>query len=214
VPDTLTQPGSESPHKPHRQTLTPRSGQETGTELKTLADRKLRPDYRLCVLRGMTGRFATPEAGNSNESAGDYGFLHLAAASALRWRTGQFPCRKTGALRLRPYRMAVAAERSMEYTAMSIGCKARLALLTALGVTARFTARPGCMARRTLRGTSNLEKKPTRHPKAMKWLCGETTPAGIPAPINTASKAGRPTRLLRQELQPNRHPLPRLVSVL
>ena len=31
--------------------------------------------------------------------------------------------------------MAVAAERSTEYTALSIGCKARLALLTALGVT-------------------------------------------------------------------------------
>jgi hypothetical protein len=60
--------------------------------------------------------------------------------------------------------MAVAAERSMEYTALSIGCKARLALLTALGVTARFTARLGCMARRTRRGTSNLEKKPTRTP--------------------------------------------------
>jgi len=46
----------------------------------------------------------------------------------------------------------------MEYTAFSIGCKARLALLTALGVTARFTARLGCMARQTLRGTSSLEK--------------------------------------------------------
>ena len=53
----------------------------------------------------------------------------------------------------------------MEYTALSTGCKARLALLTALGVTARFTARPGCMARRTLRGTNNLEKNPTRTPK-------------------------------------------------
>jgi hypothetical protein len=61
--------------------------------------------------------------------------------------------------------MAVAAERCMEYTALSIGCKARLALFTALGVTARFTARPGCMARRTLRGTNNLEKKPTRNPQ-------------------------------------------------
>ena len=90
-----------------------------------------------------------------------------------------------------PDRMAVAAERSMEYTALSMGCKARLALLTALGVTARFTARPGCMARRTLRGTNNLEKKPTRHPKATKWLCWKTTPAGIPAPINTASKPHR-----------------------
>ncbi len=61
--------------------------------------------------------------------------------------------------------MAVAAERCMEYTALSKGCKARLALLTALGVTARFTVRPGCMARRTLRGINNLEKKPTLHPK-------------------------------------------------
>jgi len=73
-------------------------------------------------------------------------------------------------LRLRPDRMAVAAERWMEYTALSIGCKARLALLTALGVTARFTARPGCIARRTLRGTSNLEKKPTCTPKTSKRL--------------------------------------------
>ena len=61
-------------------------------------------------------------------------------------RTGQFPCWKTGALRLPPDRMAVAAERSMEYTALSTGCMARLALLTTLGVAARFTARPGCMA--------------------------------------------------------------------
>jgi hypothetical protein len=60
--------------------------------------------------------------------------------------------------------MVVAAERCTEYTALSIGCKARLAFLTALGVTARFTARPGCTARRTLRGTNNLEKKPTFSP--------------------------------------------------
>jgi hypothetical protein len=162
----------------------------------------------------MTGRFATPKLAVRTRGAGDYGFLHLAAASALRWRTGQFPCRKTGALRLRPDRMAVAAERSMEYTALSIGCKARLAFLTALGVTVRFTARPGCIARRTLRGTNNLEKNPTRHPKAMKWSCWNTTPAGIPAPINTASKADRPIRPLRQELQSNRHPLPRLGQFL
>ena len=94
------------------------------------------------------------------------GFLHLAAASALRWRTGQFPCRKTAVLRLPADRIAVAAERSMEYTELSIGCSARLALLTALGVTARFTARPGCIARRTLRGISNLEKKPIGTPEA------------------------------------------------
>jgi hypothetical protein len=60
--------------------------------------------------------------------------------------------------------MAVAAERCIEYTALSTGCRALLAFLTAFGVTARFTARPGCTARRTLRGTNNLEKKPTRPP--------------------------------------------------
>jgi hypothetical protein len=92
---------------------------------------------------------------------GFHGFLHRAAASALRWLTGQLPCRKTGALLLPPDRMAVAAERCSEYTALSIGCRARLAFLTALGVTARFTARPGCAARRTLRGMNNLERKPT-----------------------------------------------------
>ena len=68
-------------------------------------------------------------------------------------------------MRFPPDRMTVAAERSMEYTALSIGCKARLALLITLGVTARFTARPGCIARRTLRGTNNLDKKPTRNPR-------------------------------------------------
>src|SRR5579872_599738 len=98
-------------------------------------------------------------------TAGDYGFLHLAAAAAVRWWTGQFPCRKTGALRLPPERIAVAAERCMEYTALSTGCNARRALLTALGVTARCTARPGCIARRILRGTSNLEKKPMCTPR-------------------------------------------------
>jgi len=97
-------------------------------------------------------------------TASDYGFLHLAAAAAVRWWTGQLPCRKTGALRLPPERIAVAAERCMEYTALSTGCNARRALLTALGVTARFAARPGCIARRTLRGTSNLEKKPMYTP--------------------------------------------------
>ena len=90
-----------------------------------------------------------------------HGFLHRAAASALRWLTGQPPCRKTGALLLPPDRMAVAAERCSEYTALSIGCRARLTFLTILGVIARFTARPGCMARRTLRGMNNLERKPT-----------------------------------------------------
>ena len=92
-----------------------------------------------------------------------YEFLHLALPSALRWLTGQLPCLKTGALLfLRPDRMAVAAERCIEYMALSTGCRALLAFLTAFGVTARFTARPGCIARRTFRGTNNLEKKPTR----------------------------------------------------
>src|ERR1700730_8516443 len=72
-----------------------------------------------------------------------------------------FQCRKTGALRLRPDRILVAAELCKECTALSMGCMARLARLTTLGVTARFTARPGCTARRTLRGMNNLEKKPT-----------------------------------------------------
>lgn len=78
---------------------------------------------------------------------------------------GQFPCRQTRAFRLRPDRILVATDRCTEYTALSMGCMARRARLTALGVTARFTARPGCMARRTLRGTSSLEKKPIMHPR-------------------------------------------------
>ena len=92
---------------------------------------------------------------------GFHGFWHRAAASALRCLTGQLPCRKTGALRLPPDRMVVATERCTEYAALSMGCMARLAFLTTLGVTARLTARPGCTARRTLRGMNNLEKKPT-----------------------------------------------------
>jgi hypothetical protein len=44
---------------------------------------------------------------------------------------------------------------------LSIGDSALRARFTAFGVTVRFTARPGCMARRTPRGTSSLEKKPT-----------------------------------------------------
>jgi hypothetical protein len=62
---------------------------------------------------------------------------------------------------LPPDRITVAAERCAGYTALSAGCSARRAFLTTLGVTTRFTARPGCTARRTLRGTSSLEKKPT-----------------------------------------------------
>jgi hypothetical protein len=106
-------------------------------------------------------RGSEPAARPSLTVIGFHGFLHRAAASALRWLTGQLPCRKTGTLRLWPDRMVVATERCTEYAALSMGCIARLAFLTTLGVTARFTARPGCTARRTLRGMNNLEKKPT-----------------------------------------------------
>jgi hypothetical protein len=44
--------------------------------------------------------------------------------------------------------------------ALSTGCSARLARLIDFGVTARFTARPGWVARRTGRGTSILVKNP------------------------------------------------------
>jgi hypothetical protein len=55
-------------------------------------------------------------------------------------------------------------ERSTEYWRLSIGCIARRALLMAFGVIARFTARPGCTARRTLRGTRSPVRKPMRSP--------------------------------------------------
>src|SRR5260370_42653288 len=74
---------------------------------------------------------------------------------------GQRPCRKTRALPFLPDRMLVAADRCREYTALSTGGRARLAFFITFGVTARLTARPGCTARRTLRGTSSREKKPT-----------------------------------------------------
>ena len=62
---------------------------------------------------------------------------------------------------LRPDRMAVAAERCIEYTALSTGCRALLAFLTTFGVTARFTARRGCIARRTLSGTNSPRRSRT-----------------------------------------------------
>jgi hypothetical protein len=48
----------------------------------------------------------------------------------------------------------------------------------------RFTARLGCTARRILRGTSNLEKKPTCAPKRRNGCAEKTTSAGMLAPIN------------------------------
>ena len=59
-----------------------------------------------------------------------------------------------------PDRMVVATERCTEYAALSMGCIARLAFLTTLGVTARLTARPGWTARRILRGINSLNRKP------------------------------------------------------
>jgi hypothetical protein len=53
---------------------------------------------------------------------------------------------------------------------------ARRAFLIGLGVTARFTARPGCAARRTLRGMNNLEKKPTLTPSSAGPLPGALWP--------------------------------------
>jgi hypothetical protein len=76
--------------------------------------------------------------------------------------------------------MLVATDRSTEYTALPMGCIAQLAFLTTLGVTARLTARPGRIARRTLRGTSNLEMKPT-------WPVLE--PVYIAVPICTSGEA-------------------------
>lgn len=61
---------------------------------------------------------------------------------------------------LRPDLSEVAIERSTECLALSIGCNARRAFLTALGVIARLTARPGWAARRTPRGISDRVKKP------------------------------------------------------
>jgi hypothetical protein len=49
----------------------------------------------------------------------------------------------------------------MSYMALLTGCMARRARLMLLGVTARLTARPGCMARRTLRGMRSRVKKLT-----------------------------------------------------
>jgi hypothetical protein len=44
---------------------------------------------------------------------------------------------------------------------------ARRAFLIGFGVIARFTVRTGCVARRTLRGMSNLEKNPMFPPKGL-----------------------------------------------
>ncbi len=52
-------------------------------------------------------------------------------------------------------------DRSTPYTALLNGCIARRARFTDLGVTALFTARAGCIARRTPRGMNIRENKPT-----------------------------------------------------
>src|SRR5487761_1128029 len=126
-----------------------------------------RRHVRTLPRKRLVSSFGPPASGSWAQIAADLrrragqGLRHLAAASALRWLMGQRPCRKTRVLALLPERMLVAADRCREYTALSSGCRARLAFLIAFGVTARLTARPGCMARRTLRGTSSREKKPT-----------------------------------------------------
>jgi hypothetical protein len=88
--------------------------------------------------------------------------------------------------------MLVARDRCTEYTALSMGCMARLAFLTTLGVTARLTARPGCIARRTLRGTSNLEKKPNptflRREPVRRTL---RLPAAVQGPLRAAAMSFR-----------------------
>src|SRR6266567_3209856 len=72
---------------------------------------------------------------------------------------------------LNPDLSDVAIDRSIEYLMLSIGFKARCALLIGLGVTARLTARPGCMARLTPRGASSRVKRPIC---AYRPCCGRT----------------------------------------
>src|ERR1022692_957227 len=52
----------------------------------------------------------------------------------------------------------------LEHMVLSTRCVARRAFLSTFGVTARFTARRGCTAWRTERGTRSLVKKPTFTP--------------------------------------------------
>ena len=59
-------------------------------------------------LHDRTFRYA--EACSSNEKCRRLWVLRLATASALRWWTRQFPCRKTGTWRLPPDRIPVAAK--------------------------------------------------------------------------------------------------------
>jgi hypothetical protein len=112
--------------------------------------------------------------------------------------------------------MVVASERCIEYVTLSTGCKARRAFLIILGVTARFTVRPGCMTRRTLRGTSNLEKKPTLTSRSAKpyaakdypsasahvWIvCGLATP-NLPDLPSTGVSGQLHTRQAHQATRP------------
>jgi hypothetical protein len=79
--------------------------------------------------------------------------------------------------------MDVAIERSTPYFMLSIGDSALRARFTAFGVTARFTPRPGCIARRTPRGTSNLEKKPTLFTPEDPLAHQKVRPAGSAAKL-------------------------------
>jgi hypothetical protein len=76
--------------------------------------------------------------------------------------TGHDPWLYTGPFLLR--RGFVFNDRVTAYAALSSGCRARLAFLTTFGVTARFTARAGCIARRIPRGTNNRDRNPTGTP--------------------------------------------------
>ncbi len=90
---------------------------------------------------------------------GVYRFRHFAAAADVLCFTGHAPCRKPGAPPDDARRL-VFRDRCTPYTALSTGCIARRALLITFGVTARFTPRTGCIARRTERGTNKRLKKP------------------------------------------------------
>ena len=75
---------------------------------------------------------------------------------------------------------------------MSIGCIARPGLLMAFGVIARFTARPGCTARRTLRGTRsrvrNLMRSPSK-PEIRGNSAHEWPPSAARIPDDAALSA-------------------------
>ena len=120
----------------------------------------------------------------------------FSAAACARCFTGQLPWRYTGA-RLPRRRLFVFSDRSAPYTALLTGCNARLARFTDFGVTARLTARPGCMARRTPRGMNSPERNPTaaaylRAVAGHGYLEIPASPGQTPRPIPGAELAAKP----------------------